>query len=121
MKEILINHLCERYPQFKEYEGEGHYFTHYIEDVNEDALTDEWLNKGTSYIYKVGVFAAIDSNKCDYLHIVIGTQRDDVSTPEIKGYFYFSEGENDDVARVMSRAMRCLERMHPVFEQREEY
>lgn len=95
---------------------DGSYFWIYKEDANQDALTDEWLENRTSYIYKVGVLCAIDSNKCDFVHIAIGTQRDQNSTPELKGSFYFDEGENDDMGRVIKRAIQCLELIHPVFE-----
>jgi len=88
----------------------------YSEDVNEDVPNDEWLQNNTSYIYKVGVLCAIDSNMCDWAHIVIGTQHDVDSEIEIKGVFYFNEGEHDDMGRVIERALFCLKHMHPAFE-----
>lgn len=88
----------------------------YSEDVNLDALSDEWLENRTSFIYKVGVLCAIDSNKCDWVHIAIGTQRSKDSEMEIKGTFYFNEGENDDMGRVIDRAFKLLQHIHPAFE-----
>ena len=40
---------------------------------------------------------------------------DDIFEPDIKGYFHFDEGENDDVARVIDRAVNLLKSIHPVF------
>ena len=109
MKEFLRNYLSDKI-------GDEKYYTFdYKEDVNKDALTNDWLENRTSYIYKVGVLTAIDSNKCDFIHIAIGTQRSDIFEPEFKGYFYFDEGENDDVARVINRAVNLLKNIHPVF------
>jgi len=115
MKDFLKQYLMDKNPKMKEYDDDGMYFWQYHEDVNKDALTEDWLENSTSYIYKVGVLCAIDSNKCDFVHIAIGTQRDDKCTPEIKGSFYFNEGENDDMGRVIKRAIECLEFIHPVF------
>ena len=109
MQEFLRNYLSDKI-------GDEKYYTFdYKEDVNKDALTNDWLESRTSYIYKVGVLTAIDSNKCDFIHIAIGTQRSDIFEPEFKGYFYFNEGENDDVARVINRAVNLLKNIHPVF------
>lgn len=88
----------------------------YAENKNNDALTEKWLENRTSYIYKVGVLTAMDSNKCDFVHVVIGTQRDENSEPELKGYFWFGEGENDDMGRVIERAFELLKSIHPAFE-----
>jgi hypothetical protein len=98
-----------------EFDDEWTYFE-YQEDINGDALTDEWLENETSYIHKVSVLCAIDRNKCDWVHVAIGTRRSEDSTPEAKGYFYFNEGENDDIRRVINRAINLLEIIHPVFE-----
>ena len=88
----------------------------YSEDVNEDALTDAWLDNRTSYIYKVGVMCAIDSNKCDWVHVAIGVQRSENSDMELKGVFHFNEGENDDMGRVVDRAFKLMQYTHPAFE-----
>jgi len=89
----------------------------YSEDVNKDALSDDWLENRTSFIYKVGVLCAIDRNKCDWVYVVIGTQRGENSKPEVKGTFYFNKGENDDIGRVIKRAFDCMKIIHPVFEE----
>ena len=68
MQEFLRNYLLDKI------EDEKYYTFDYKEDVNKDALTNDWLENRTSYIYKVGVLTAIDSNKCDFIHVVIGTQ-----------------------------------------------
>ena len=93
-----------------------HYSFDYAENKNKDSLSDKWLENRTSYIYNVGVLTAIDSNKCDFAHIVIGTQRGENSTPELKGYFYFGEGENDDMGSVIERAFELIKSIHPAFE-----
>ena len=95
-----------------------YYSFYYDENNNKDALTNDWLENRTSYIYKVAVMTAIDSNKCDFAHVVIGVQRGKDSEPELKGYFYFSEGENDDMGRVIERAFKLLQYIHPAFEPR---
>lgn len=94
--------------------GKSEYYSFdYSENKNNDALSDAWLENRTSYIYKVGVMTAIDNNKCDFVHVVIGTQRGENSEPELKGYFYFGEGENDDIGRTMKRALKLFKYMHP--------
>lgn len=92
------------------------YAFRFAESKNEDALTGAWLTSRTSYIYNVGVLAAIDSNKCDFVHVVIATQRGINSDPELKGYFYFNQGENDDMGRVIQRSFELLKSIHPAFE-----
>lgn len=110
MEEFLRNEIL------KKVDDPQYYFFRYAENVNNDALSDKWLENRISYIYKVAVLTAIDKDKCDYAHVVIGTQRADRSEPELKGYFYFSEGENDDIGRVIERAFDLLKSIHPVFE-----
>ena len=88
----------------------------YSENINNDALNGTWLDNRTSYIYKVAVLCAIDSNKCDWAHIVIGTQRTDYSQGEVKGVFSFNQGENDDIGRVISRAFDLIKLSHHAFD-----
>lgn len=88
----------------------------YQESVSPDALTSAWLDNRTSYIWKVGVLTVIDSNKCDWVHLVVGMQRDDKSDPIIIGELYFPQGENDDIARVLQRTIELLKPIHPVFD-----
>lgn len=87
----------------------------YSEDINIDALSNDWLENGTSYIYKVATLCAIDANKCDWVYIAIGTQREENSEMEVKGSFYFNEGENDDMGSVIDRAVKLLRFTHPAF------
>lgn len=88
----------------------------YMEDVNKDALSDDWLENRTSFIYKVGILAAIDANKCDWVYVVIGMQRSEHSAIQIIGVLHFEEGENDDMGRVIKRFSGLLARTHPAFE-----
>lgn len=88
----------------------------YRENVNKDALSEDWLKSRTSYIYKVGVLCAIDANKCDWAYAVIGTQRSENSPVQIIGTLHFEEGENDDMGWVMKRVNHLLAYIHPAFE-----
>ena len=112
MEEFLKEELLKKIdcPEYCSY--------YYLEDNNNDVLIGAWLDNRTSFIYKVAVMAAIDSNKCDYAHVVIGVQRNEKFEPELKGYFYFSRGENDDMGRVIERAFKILQYIHPAFEPR---
>lgn len=85
MKQFLKDYLLNEKNIISEY-----YNFHYSEDVNNDALSEDWLENRTSYIYKIAVLTAINSNKCDYVHVVIASMRGENTTPEIKGYFYFA-------------------------------
>jgi len=89
---------------------------HYREDVNKDALSRDWLDKGTSYIYKVAIVLAIDSNKCDWVYAAIGTQRGDKSSPICLGTLHFAEGENDDMGRTIKRALELMQYTHGAFD-----
>lgn len=110
MEKFLRDYLKEKIA------NEAYYSFDYSEDINKDALSDKWLTNRTSYIYKVAVLTAIDRNKCDYAHVVIGTQRNDESDHEIKGYFHFCRGENDDMGKTIERAVSMLKLVHPAFE-----
>ena len=87
----------------------------YSEDVNDDALSDAWLENQTSYIWKVGTLAQWDSNKCDYIHVFIGHERA-LGRYEFIGMLYYSSGENDDPGRCLRRYPECLAQLHPVFD-----
>ncbi len=115
-KLTLANFLKEKLMSSNEFDPEWTVWD-YSEDINPDALTDEWLESRTSWVYRVGVLCAIDRNKCDWVHIAIGTQRREDEDFEIKGTFYFSEGENDDMGRVIGRAFSLLKSSHPAFEE----
>jgi len=112
MKEFLKNHL----KSISEFDDEWTSWE-YSEDVNEDANTDAWLENRTSFVYKVGVLCAIDSNKLDWIDIAIGTQRIEGSEFEVKGTLSFHRGENDDVGRVIKRAVDCMKYINPIFEE----
>ena len=106
----MENYLKEELKKvFPDIEDEYVYFD-YSENINVDVDDkDTWLEKRTSYIYKVATLAAIDNNKCDYASIIIGTQRSENSTPEIVGTLNFHRGENDDMGRVIKRAVDLLQ------------
>lgn len=87
----------------------------YIEDVNDDALTDAWLESKTSYIWKVGVLAVIDPNKCDWVYLYIGHQRKPTALFEFIGVLHWSDGENDDIGRCLHRYISIAGLIHPVF------
>ena len=87
----------------------------YWEHTNEDALTDAWLRNRTSYIWRVGVLGQWDSNKCDYAYAVIGYERQPGQI-QVLGHIAFPEGENDDIGRVLQRALGCLSAIHPAFD-----
>lgn len=112
MKHILKEAILGRF-DFDEYWTSWRY----SENVNPDALTEDWLKSRTSYIYKVGVLAAIDANKCDWACIAIGTQREENSPVQVIGVLRFNEGENDDMGRVIKRATQLLSGIHPAFEE----
>lgn len=88
------------------------------EDINEDALTNAWLKSETSYIYNVSVLAVIDRNKCDFVDLFIASQKNENYSPTFIGHLKFPQGENDDIARVLKRAINLTKYMHPVFEDR---
>lgn len=112
MKQFLLNKLIAQYGDRFHH---GDVLFHYEEDTNPDALTNAWLENRTSYIYKVCILVSIDANKCDWAHIAIGYQRAEGAEPVLLGTFFFPQGENDDINRVLYRAMKMLEHVHPVF------
>ena len=87
----------------------------YVEDVNEDALSNKWLETQTSYIWKVGVLAVIDPNKCDWCYLHIGHQRNPKAEPEYVGCLCWRDGENDDIGRCLARYLKVAALIHPVF------
>ena len=98
--------LDPEYPDFRRYQ----------EDTNPAAIDGErWLDEGSSYIWRVGVLAQIDSNKCDHVRVVIGHEREPGQI-QIIGQLSWDGGENDDIGRCLDRARRILADLHPVFE-----
>jgi hypothetical protein len=87
----------------------------YAEDVNEDALTNAWLDKSTSYIYKVGCLRLFDDNKRDFGWAFVGIERDPGDFQYL-GSLYFRDGENTDCGRVMRRVLACLAGCDIVFQ-----
>lgn len=112
MRDFLLTESAIAFPDLNIARGD----VHYTEDINPDALTDAWLDRGTSYIWKVGALSITDSNKCDWIYVAFGVQRGEHSRPELKGAMYFDDGENDDPGRVIRRAIECLSWQHPVFD-----
>ncbi len=88
----------------------------YKEHTNPDAICgDEWLEKGTSYIWKVGTLALVDSNKCDWVILLIGHKRSENAKCEHIGTLHWLDGENDDIGRCLDRYLDCARELHPVF------
>ena len=87
----------------------------YNEHLNTDAISDAWIENNNSFIYRVGVLSAIDSNKCDWVHVIIGVERSKDTKFKVIGEFHFNQGENDDIGRVMDRSFYLIKNMHPVF------
>lgn len=86
----------------------------YHESVVPEALTGEWLDARKSYIWKVGVLAQWDSNKCDWARIFIGQERQPGDLQFI-GVLHWSEGENADIGRCLQRYVDVASWIHPVF------
>lgn len=112
MEELLKDFLMQQIGR----EDEQYYYFVYNENNNRDALSDLWLENNTSYIYKVGILAAIDRNKCDFVKIAIASQRSEKSQAKIIGFFDFDNGENDDIGRTIDRAVKLIQWTHPAFE-----
>lgn len=87
----------------------------YQENVNDDALTDAWLENRTPFIWKVGVLAQWDSNKCDWMRVFIGHEREP-GNREFIGMLHYQDGENDDIGRSLSRAVELAGWIHPAME-----
>jgi hypothetical protein len=94
--------------------GDDSAYVRYAEDVNPDALTDAWLEKQTSYIWKVGVLVLADNNKLDWAYAFIGHEREP-GKHEFIGFLQFQDGENDDPGRSIRRYVACLTRADHVF------
>ena len=77
---------------------------------------EESINDPKSFIYKVAVCCAIDSNKADWCIIALGTQRAVGFSPEIHGTMRFKRGENDDPGNILRRMTELLEKAGPLFE-----
>lgn len=90
-------------------------YRRYAEETNDDALSKLWLENNTSYIWRVGVLAQWDSNKCDYAHVFIGHEREPGKL-EFIGTLFWQDGENDDIGRCLRRVLDLLSGIHPVFD-----
>lgn len=88
----------------------------YYHDINPDAIDgDKWLENSTSYIWKVGVLAQWDSNKCDYARLFIGHERE-IGNYEFIGALLYADGENDDIGRSLKRICEIAGNLHPAFD-----
>ena len=96
-------------------DNEDWYSTQYIESINKDAITDDWLDNNTTYIYNVGVLALWDSNKCDYAYAFIGHQRNENQNFQFIGMLKWKNGENDDIGRSLAKYVELLTKTHPIF------
>lgn len=89
----------------------------YSEDISPDAIDgDKWLETGASYIWKVGVLAVIDNNKCDWVYLYIGHQRKPHSSFEYIGCLHWQDGENDDMGRCLKRYVALAASIHPAMD-----
>jgi len=70
--------------------------------------------KRTSYIWRVGVLAQWDSNKCDYARIFVGHEREPGKL-EFIGMLHYRDGENDDIGRSLQRIVDIAGDIHPAF------
>ncbi len=89
----------------------------YIEHVNPDAAGNAQaaIEAGTSFVHRVGVLAAWDSNKCDEAWLLLGQQQDG-EAPRCVGVFFWEQGENDDIGGVLQRFYALTQTLrHPVF------
>ena len=68
-----------------------------------------------SYIHRVGVLVIWDANKCDWCELAIGHRKQPDHRAEFVGILYWSDGESDDPARMMKRALKAASWVHPVF------
>ena len=88
----------------------------YREDTSPYAIDgDAWLKAGVSYIWKVGVIALIDPNKCDWVYLLVFHHREPLYVPEFIGELHWRGGENDDIGRCLRRAIELATFIHPVF------
>lgn len=89
-------------------------FRRYAEDTNPDAINgDAWLDNNTTYIWKIGVLAQIDSNKRDHASLFIAHERQP-GRFEFIGMLNWNGGENDDIARSIQRYVRLAASADPV-------
>lgn len=106
LKEFLKTKAYEQRYNSMAYDG-------YEEDVEEHY--NEFIERGCSYIYKVGAFAVMDGNKFDYAYVFFGIQRSKSDNPEYLGCFEFPDGENTDIGVVLGRALKCLAEIDDIF------
>lgn len=88
----------------------------YLQNVNEDALSDVWLDNGTSYIWKVGVLTIIDGNKRDWAYAFIGHHREPNRSCEFIGVLHWRDGENADPGPCLRRYVSLLSEADIIFE-----
>ena len=111
----LKNFLTERANKFAKLDKSWPDCRDYHEKVNDDALTDAWLENGTTYIWKVGILAQWDSNKCDHAYLFIGHERRPGNYQYI-GMLFWEDGENDDIGRSLSSYLEIASFIHQVFD-----
>lgn len=92
----------ELFPDLFEHSEYFHPNEMWRESVNPDALSGDWLENDTTYIYKVGTYIVSDDNKMDWLYAFYGYQRQEDSGFEFLGYLHFPQGENDDMDRTFN-------------------
>lgn len=116
---MLENFLRDRAHEISPNIFDGDYpdRVNYAENINPDAINGEaWLENETSYIWKVGVLMATDSNKCDWVNVFIGHQRGEGEAFEFIGHLFWRDGENDDIGRSLSRYLQCMRSSDSLFD-----
>lgn len=87
----------------------------YVEHANDGVLDDGWMVDGSSFIWKVGLLAVVDSNKADWVKVLIATEHQP-GCVEMMGKMDFPKGVNDDVGRVLNRVFSLFTKLdHPIF------
>lgn len=86
----------------------------YKEDVEPNY--QRFIEKDCSWLHKVGVLALIDGNKFDFCTLFIGVT-DAHDECQFIGKLDFSQGENMDLARLLTRMVRTIKETADIFEE----
>ncbi len=107
----------ERFIRAKAKELRPHRTTLEYEVYKEDVEPNykEFLERDCSYLHKVGVLASIDGNKFDFCTLFIGVT-DAYDDCQFIGQLHFNDGENMDLARLLTRMVRTIKETADIFE-----